>query len=57
MDDSEKQWRVVFADERGDRTLSASLIELDEDIWVFWRGKEVFLRVPSGQVASVGELR
>ena len=47
------EWTVDFADVRGKTTVRASDIVLDDGIWVFWRGRDAFLRVPEAHVRSV----
>lgn len=44
---------VTWNDERGQQTLEADQVVLEDGIYEFWRGDDVFLRVPSNDIAEL----
>lgn len=44
---------VHFNDERGHQQLEATDVVVEDGIYEFWRGDDVFLRVPAAAVESI----
>ena len=46
-------YEVTWNDERGQQTLEADDVVLEDGIYEFWRGDDVFLRVPSSDIKEL----
>jgi hypothetical protein len=46
-------YSVKWNDERGDQSLEADEVVLEDGIYEFWRGNDAFLRVPAGDVKEL----
>jgi hypothetical protein len=46
-------YEVTWNDERGQQTLEADDVVLEDGIYEFWRGDDVFLRVPSTDIKEL----
>jgi hypothetical protein len=46
-------YEVTWNDERGQQTLEADDVVLEDGIYEFWRGNDVFLRVPSSDIKEL----
>jgi hypothetical protein len=44
---------VTWNDERGQQSLEADQVVLEDGIYEFWRGDDVFLRVPSADIKEL----
>jgi len=44
---------VTWNDERGEQSLEADDVVLEDGIYEFWRGNDVFLRVPTGDIKDL----
>lgn len=44
---------VTWNDERGQQSLEADDVILEDGIYEFWRGNDVFLRVPSSDIKDL----
>jgi hypothetical protein len=44
---------VTWNDERGQQSLEADQVVLEDGIYEFWRGNEVFLRVPASDIQKL----
>jgi hypothetical protein len=44
---------VTWNDERGQQSLEADQVVLEDGIYEFWRGDDVFLRVPASDIAEL----
>jgi hypothetical protein len=44
---------VTWNDERGQQSLEADQVVLEDGIYEFWRGNEVFLRVPVSDIQAL----
>jgi hypothetical protein len=51
--DAMPSYEITWNDERGQQTLEADQVVVDEDIYEFWRGDDVFLRVPASDITSI----
>jgi hypothetical protein len=46
-------YEVTWTDERGQQTLEADDVVLEDGIYEFWRGDNVFLRVPTTDIKEL----
>lgn len=46
-------YKIAWNDERGDQTLEADTVILEDGIYEFWRGDDAFLRVPTTDVKTI----
>ena len=46
-------YQVTWNDERGEQSLEADDVVLEDGIYEFWRENDVFLRVPSGDIKEL----
>jgi hypothetical protein len=46
-------YEVTWNDERGQQTLEADDVVLEDGIYEFWRGNDVFLRVPTSDIKEL----
>ena len=46
-------YEVKWNDERGEQRLEADDVVLEDGIYEFWRGDEVFLRVPTSDIKEL----
>jgi hypothetical protein len=46
-------YQVTWNDERGQQSLEADNVILEDGIYEFWRGDDVFLRVPTTDVKEL----
>jgi hypothetical protein len=44
---------VTWNDERGQQALEADQVVLEDGIYEFWRGDDVFLRVPASDIKEL----
>jgi len=44
---------VTWNDERGQQSLEADQVVLEDGIYEFWRGDDVFLRVPTADIKEL----
>ena len=44
---------VTWNDERGQQTLEADQVVLEDGVYEFWRGDDVFLRVPTADIKEL----
>ena len=44
---------VTWNDERGQQSLEADDVILEDGVYEFWRGNDVFLRVPSTDIKEL----
>ena len=44
---------VTWNDERGQQSLEADQVVLEDGIYEFWRGDDVFLRVPTSDIKEL----
>jgi hypothetical protein len=46
-------YKIAWNDERGDQSLEADNVILEDGIYEFWRGDDAFLRVPIADIDTI----